>query len=143
MAQAGAVVGPLALRRPGGADDDRAPPRRSGGRRAREFATRGWAIVLPVPAERAEAVAPLLRSTAVDVRSGDTTDLPACDPVVGVFFEALGGETGDAELRGVGALAAGAGRVHDAETVRSWPGSALVGSRRVGARNPTVGRAIE
>ena len=103
MARADAAVGRPALRRPGGADDDKAPPRRSGG----------------------------------------TTDLPACDPVVGVFPETLGGETGDAELSDVKAPAAGAGRVYDTGTVRSWPGLALVGSRRVGARNPTVGRAIE
>jgi hypothetical protein len=100
-----------------------------------------------VPAERAEAVAPLLRSTAVDVRSGDATDLPACDPVVGVFLDALGGETADAELRDVEALAAGAGRVYDAGAVRSWlgsaSGSAAVESVPGSPLSAAVGRAIE
>lgn len=116
------------------------------GRRAREFADRGWTVTLLDSPERVDAAEPLLRSTPVDLRRGGPTDVPDCDLVVGVetlrrhdpggagavveaagdaapaavFLDAYRGATPDAELLDVDRLAAGEGRVHDAEAVRDW-----------------------
>ncbi|WP_254839649.1 hypothetical protein [Natronomonas marina] len=143
------------------------------GRRGREFADRGWSVTLLEAPGRIDAVEPLLRSTPVDLRGGDATDLPDCDLVVGVgtlrrhepagarevveaasdaagaavFLDAFYGETPDAELFDVGALSAGEGRVHDVGAVRSWLdaafGTAGVESVPASPLSAAVGRAID
>lgn len=117
------------------------------GRRAVEFAERGWDVTLLDSPERVEAVEPLLRSEAVEVHAGEPTEVPACDLAVfvetlserdagpaakavveaaaeaapaAVFLDAFRGETEGAALADVDRLARGVGRVHDVDDVRSW-----------------------
>jgi hypothetical protein len=121
------------------------------GRRAVEFARRGWSVTLLDSEARIDAAEPLLRRESVDLRRGDGTEIPPCDLVVGVktlsrrdgdsaanhvaaaaaaapaavFFDTFGGETPGAALVDIDRLAAGAGRVHDLETARPWLGEAF------------------
>ncbi|MFT4905176.1 MAG: hypothetical protein ACI8UR_001747 [Natronomonas sp.] len=116
------------------------------GRRAIEFAERGWNVTLLDTADRIEAVEPLLEHEPVELRAGTPTDVPECDLVVyagalheydaerardivasaseaattAVFLDAFRGETAGAELVDIDLLAAGAGAIHDAAAVRSW-----------------------
>jgi len=143
------------------------------GPRAVEFARRGWTATLLETPERAEAVAPLLRAEPVGVRKGAPTDLPDCDLAVfvgtlsareadaarsvvdaasdaapaAVFLDAFHGATEGAALTDVGLLAAGAGRVHDAEAARAWLadsfGDAAVKSVPGSPLTAAVGRAID
>ncbi|PSQ44903.1 hypothetical protein BRD14_00270 [Halobacteriales archaeon SW_5_68_122] len=105
-------------RTPGPLGGDRGPEgetvallRDDAGRRAVEFATREWAPTLVAPPERIEAAEPLLRSAPVELVAGGPDDLPTSDLVVGVkalsgrdpaaapigvFLDALRGETADA-----------------------------------------------
>ncbi|PSP36344.1 hypothetical protein BRC63_08845 [Halobacteriales archaeon QH_10_70_21] len=66
---------------------------------------------------------------------------------VAVFLDAFAGATPDAELLGVGLLAAGAGRVYDADAVRRWLeaafGAATVESVPASPLSAAVGRAID
>lgn len=143
------------------------------GRRAREFADRGWTATLFDAPGRIEAVAPLLRPTPVDLQAGVPTDLPARDLVVGVgtlrrhdpdgarevveaaadaapvavFFDGFLDATPDAKLFDIEALAAGDGRVHDAGAVRGWLEAAFgTGSVETVPASPlsaAVGRSID
>ena len=143
------------------------------GRRDVEFAARGWTPTLVVPPERIEAVEPLLRSAPVELVAGGPDDLPASDLVigvealsgrdpagaeavveaasaaapVGVFPDAFRGETADAELLDVEAVAADEGRMQEAGAVRSWLasafGEAAVESVPAGPLAAAVGRAID
>ncbi|MFW5964006.1 MAG: class I SAM-dependent methyltransferase [Natronomonas sp.] len=116
------------------------------GRRAVEFARRGWSVTLLDSEERIDAAEPLLRRESVDLRRGDGTEIPPCDLVIGietlsrrdgdsaadhvaaaaaaapaaVFFDTFGGETLGAALVDIDRLAAGEGRVHGVGTARSW-----------------------
>jgi hypothetical protein len=119
-----------------------------GGKRAVEFAERGWSATLYDTPERIEAAEPLLARESVDLQAGDPTthDLPPCDLVVGigvlqrydaadardivsaaseaapaaVFIDAFQGVTDAAALEDINRLAAGRGGAHDATEVRSW-----------------------
>lgn len=143
------------------------------GRRAVEFADRGWEVTLLDSEARIDAVEPLLRREAVELRGSDPTDLPDCDlavfvgtlserdadgarAVVGaarraspvaVFLDTYRGETDGAALADVDRLAAGAGRVHDAEAVRSWLvesyGDVAVEPVPGSPMSAVVGRAIQ
>jgi len=143
------------------------------GVRAREFAARGWSVTLQDAPERIDAVRPLLRSTPIDLRASEPTDAPDCDLVVGcevlsrhdseraravveaageaapvgVFLDAFHGATPDAELRDVGALAAGSGRVHTTGDVSGWLetvfGAGAVESVPASPLSAAVGRAID
>ncbi|QLD89260.1 SAM-dependent methyltransferase [Natronomonas salina] len=143
------------------------------GRRAVEFHERGWDVTLLDSEARIDAVEPLLRREAVELRGGDPTDLPDCDLAVfvgtlserdadgaravveaagraspaAVFLDAFHGETDGAALADVDRLATGAGRVHDAETVRSWVadsfGDAAMEPVPGSPMSAAVGRAIQ
>lgn len=143
------------------------------GRRAVEFADRGWDVTLLDARERIDAVEPLLRRTPVELRGGDPTDLPDCDLAVfvgtlserdadgarrvveaagrtspvAVFLDTYRGESDGAALADIDRLAAGAGRIHDAETVRSWVadsfGDAAMESVPGSPISAAVGRAIQ
>lgn len=116
------------------------------GRRAVEFADRGWEVTLLETPERVDAVEPLLRGEPIELVAGDPTDLSACDLAVfvgslserdeeaanevvaaagavapaAVVLDTFRGETEGAALADLERLAAGTGRVHDADSVRSW-----------------------
>ena len=121
------------------------------GRRAVEFADRGWEVTLLETPERLAAVEPLLAGEPVETLAGDPRDLPACDLAVfvetlsareadaaravvaaagesapvAVFLDTFRGETAGAALTDVGLLAAGDGAVHGVGSVRSWAGEAF------------------
>ena len=62
---------------------------------------------------------------------------------IGVFLDALHGETANAELLDVEAVAAGECRVQEAGVVRSWLASAFGGAVPAGPLAAAVGRAID
>jgi hypothetical protein len=143
------------------------------GRRAVEFVRRGWEVTLLDSPDRIDAAEPLLQSASVDLRRGEPTDVPSCDLVVGVgtlgdheaetaravveaaasaapiavFLDTLRGETQTAALVDIGRLAAGVGRIHGSETVRTWVGSAFedaaVETVPSSPRSAVVGRSIQ
>ena len=62
---------------------------------------------------------------------------------IDVFLDALRGETADAELLDVEAVAAGEGRVQEAGAVRSWLASAFGEAVPAEPLAAAVGRAID
>lgn len=143
------------------------------GRRAVEFADRGWEVTLLETPERIEAVDSLLRRRAVETRVFDPTDLPSCDLAVfvgalserradaastltaqagvaaeaAVFLDTFYGVTDDAALADIDRLAVDDGRVHEADAVRSWLADSFadvaIDSVPASPFSAAVGRAIQ
>jgi hypothetical protein len=143
------------------------------GRRAVEFARRGWSVTLLDDEARIDAAEPLLRRESVDLRRGDGREIPPCDLVVfvetlgrrdedaarahveaaaaaaptAVFVDAFTDETAGAALTDIGRLAARSGRVYSVETARSWLSTAFdevaVEAIPVSPYAAAVGRSIQ
>ncbi|MCY4729742.1 hypothetical protein KY092_04115 [Natronomonas gomsonensis] len=143
------------------------------GRRAVEFARRGWSVTLLDSEARIDAAEPLLRRESIDLRRGDGTEIPTCDLVVGVetlsrrdsdsatdhvaaaaaaastvvFLDTFDGETPGAALVDIDRLAAGEGRVHGIGATRSWLEGAFddvsVEAVPSSRRSALIGRSIQ